>query len=188
AKLCEQVRERKARLTSILRAGGSILDNDQEWLDGEGNLIDEERVVEVLDDAFDYECGLQRLGPEGKIVVQQLEKLVGGGKSDDPSKKQKCRHIFLFQCQPNIQLLLVGPDTVLSNKPSLAKPGKKDKPAAIFEKKVNATLKQRIEILNWHHANGKNQTKIAKHFNVRYPDLQLKQPRISSWLKDESKW
>jgi hypothetical protein len=49
-------------------------------------------------------------------------------------------------------------------------------------------LGQRIEILDWHHANGENQSKTAKHFDVIYPNLQLKQPRISVWCKNEEKW
>lgn len=47
---------------------------------------------------------------------------------------------------------------------------------------------QRIEILDWHHANGKNQSKTAKHFDPIYPNLKLKQPTISSWVKDEANW
>jgi hypothetical protein len=61
-------------------------------------------------------------------------------------------------------------------------------PKLAFTKKENATLEQRIEILNWHHANGKNQSKTAKHFDGIYPNLQLKQPRISTWCKNEEKW
>ena len=54
--------------------------------------------------------------------------------------------------------------------------------------KENATNKQRIEILNWYHKNGKNQTHTAKHFDRIYPSLHLKQPLISSWVKNEAKW
>ena len=57
-----------------------------------------------------------------------------------------------------------------------------------FTKKENATLQQHIEILNWYHQNGKNQSKTAKHFDPIYPNLRIKQPLISSWLKDEAKW
>ena len=55
------------------------------------------------------------------------------------------------------------------------------------KKEGNAALAQRIEILDWHHANGKNQSKTAKHFSAVYPGLSLKQPRVSAWLRDESK-
>jgi hypothetical protein len=61
-------------------------------------------------------------------------------------------------------------------------------PVLKFEKKENATLQQRIEILDWYHKNGKNQTKTATHFNTIYPNLVLKQPRLSAWLKDEQRW
>ena len=57
-----------------------------------------------------------------------------------------------------------------------------------FTKKENATLDQRIEVLDWYHANGKNQSKTARHFNPIYPNLKIKQPLISSWVKDEPKW
>ncbi|KIL65026.1 hypothetical protein M378DRAFT_162590 [Amanita muscaria Koide BX008] len=58
--------------------------------------------------------------------------------------------------------------------------------AAVVKK--NATLEQRIEILNWYHANGRNQSKTAKHFDALYPNLRIKQPLVSSWVKDELRW
>ena len=54
--------------------------------------------------------------------------------------------------------------------------------------KENATVYQRVEILNWYQANGKNQSLTARHFSNIYPSLQLKQPIISAWVKDELKW
>ncbi|PBK85241.1 hypothetical protein ARMGADRAFT_942232, partial [Armillaria gallica] len=51
-----------------------------------------------------------------------------------------------------------------------------------------ATLEQQIEIIDWHYANGKNQSQTAKHFSGKYPKLNIKQPLISSWMKDEVKW
>jgi hypothetical protein len=61
-------------------------------------------------------------------------------------------------------------------------------PVPAFTKKENATLAQRIEILDWHNSNGKNQSKTTRHFAPLYPNLQIKQPLISSWVKDEVKW
>ena len=61
-------------------------------------------------------------------------------------------------------------------------------PCTSFYKKKNATLAQRIEILDWHNANGKNQSKTTRHFAPIYPNLQIKQPLISSLVKDEVKW
>jgi hypothetical protein len=48
------------------------------------------------------------------------------------------------------------------------------RPAPKFVRKEVATIAQRIEILNWHHQNSKNQTKTAKHFDPIYPNLRLK--------------
>jgi hypothetical protein len=58
----------------------------------------------------------------------------------------------------------------------------------IYTKKENATLEQRIEIINWHNANGKNQSKTARHFNPIYPNLKIKQPLIHSWVTHQDKW
>jgi hypothetical protein len=72
------------------------------------------------------------------------------------------------------------------------KPGPKPKdfkdPKPVFTKKENATLAQRIEILKWFHENGRNQSKTAHHFDSVYPNLKLKQPIISDWVKNEAKW
>ena len=59
---------------------------------------------------------------------------------------------------------------------------------AVFTKKENATLVQHIEILDWFHANGKHQSKTARHFDTIYPNLKLKQPMIYEWVKNKKKW
>ena len=58
----------------------------------------------------------------------------------------------------------------------------------VFTHKEIATLAQQIEILDWYHKNGGNQTKTALHFDSMYPNLRLKQPMISVWVNDEPKW
>ena len=57
----------------------------------------------------------------------------------------------------------------------------------VFTTKENSTLEQHIEVLDWHHKNSQNQTKIACHFGPTYPNLQIKQPLISKWVKQETK-
>ncbi|KAI6100055.1 hypothetical protein EV401DRAFT_1894652 [Pisolithus croceorrhizus] len=155
-KLWDQIRDRKAKLTTKLKAGQPISEVDQEWLDGDGNLVDEEWVVEGLDNVSDYERGFERLSSQDKEIVQKLQRLAGSG-------------------SPNTA------ESVCSVAPP-------HNPPAKFHKKENATLVQRIEILDWYHANGKNQKCTAAHFDKIYPSLHLKQPRISVWLKDETKW
>ncbi|KIK75360.1 hypothetical protein PAXRUDRAFT_173078 [Paxillus rubicundulus Ve08.2h10] len=127
-KLQQQIQDQKTRLEGKLKAGQPLSDSDEEWLDNAGNLVDEERVVDPLDNASDYEQGLKRLNSHDKSV----------------------------------------------------------KPA--FMKKEKDTLEQRIKILDWHHTKGENQSKTAKHFDAIYPNLQLKQPRISAWCKNEERW
>ena len=60
------------------------------------------------------------------------------------------------------------------------------KKGPVFTHKEVATLHQCIEILDWYHKNGKNQTKTAKHFDPIYPNLKIKQPLISVWVKNEA--
>ena len=64
------------------------------------------------------------------------------------------------------------------------------KPAAtpVFTRKEIATIAQRIEILDWHNKNGKNQSKTAQHFDPIYPNLKIKQPLVSTWVNEETKW
>jgi Helix-turn-helix domain (DUF4817) len=50
------------------------------------------------------------------------------------------------------------------------------------------TLAQQIEVLDWYHKDGRNQSATARHFAPLYPNLQMKQPLVSSWVKDESNW
>lgn len=49
----------------------------------------------------------------------------------------------------------------------------------------SAAFGQKLEILDWHHANGSNQTKSVLNFKPKYPELNLSQPVISRWLKNE---
>jgi transposase len=81
----------------------------------------------------------------------------------------------------------VGPDHPVIV-PAGKTPGKKKITPPTFQKKELATLEQRIEILDWYHANGKNQSKTAKHFDPIYPNLRIKQPLVSSWVNKEQEW
>ena len=91
-KLHNQNQERKARLTAKFQAGqpiseidcygtrsASTLNIDQEWLDGNGNLVNEEWVVGTLDNVSDYEQGLARLNSHDKTVADKLQKVAEGG-------------------------------------------------------------------------------------------------------------
>jgi transposase len=49
-----------------------------------------------------------------------------------------------------------------------------------------ATIAQKIEVLDWYHTNGKSQSQIAKHFDMKWPELDMKQPKVSDWIKKEA--
>ena len=42
--------------------------------------------------------------------------------------------------------------------------------------------------MDWYHTNGRNQSATAKHFDKVYPNLRIKQPLVSAWVKEEAKW
>jgi hypothetical protein len=88
--LRNQVQERKSRikLKSDQKAHKVISESDEDWLDGEGNLVDKERVVQDLEEASNYERGLGRLDAEGRGIVQKLQ-VLGGGHSAAIGKKHK---------------------------------------------------------------------------------------------------
>ena len=87
-----QVQDRKSRIESDLKAGKAISEIDEEWLDGDGNLIGEEQVVRDLEEASDYERGLERLDVESQSIVQRLQVLGGGHRA--PTGKKRKRIIF----------------------------------------------------------------------------------------------
>ena len=78
------------KLTAELKAGQSISEADEEWLNGEANLGDEERVMEALENVSDYEQYIKQLNPEDKAIVQRLQDLAQGCGGILPSKKRKC--------------------------------------------------------------------------------------------------
>jgi len=71
-KLRQQVHGRKAKLKAALKTGKPISDTDQEWLDGTGNLVDEERVFDILAHALNYEQMFAGLNPHDKAVAEKL--------------------------------------------------------------------------------------------------------------------
>ena len=73
--LRKQVEVRKSRIEVDLKAGKQVSESDEEWIDGAGNIVDEQRVVENLENASDYERGLERLNPKDRGIVERLQVL-----------------------------------------------------------------------------------------------------------------
>ncbi|KIK90453.1 hypothetical protein PAXRUDRAFT_151941 [Paxillus rubicundulus Ve08.2h10] len=73
-KLRDQTHDRKVRLEAELKANRPISEVDEEWLDHTGNLVDEERVVEELDKASDYEAVFEKLNQQEKSIEEPQTK------------------------------------------------------------------------------------------------------------------
>jgi hypothetical protein len=80
-KLKKQVRRRKKALEGCLANKEWIPDDDGEWLDNEANLVDEQRVLEDLEAASDYECGVSCLDTKRKAAWAGMKELAGGVKA-----------------------------------------------------------------------------------------------------------
>ena len=83
----ERKQERKSRIQSNLKANKTI--SEEEWSDADGNLVAEERVVQDLEEASDYERILERLDEESRGIVQKLQILGGGHSAAVISRKRK---------------------------------------------------------------------------------------------------
>jgi hypothetical protein len=66
------IKNRKNKLTEKLSQGEAISPSDEQWLDNEGNTIDEERVLEALELAPDYKKAVSKLDINGKAIVRKL--------------------------------------------------------------------------------------------------------------------
>jgi hypothetical protein len=80
-KLKKQVGRRKKALEDRLANKERIPDDDGEWLDNEANLVDEQRVLEDLEAASDYERGVSRLDTKRKAAWARMKELAGGVKA-----------------------------------------------------------------------------------------------------------
>ena len=70
----------------------SISSSDEYWLDHEGNIVDEQHVIDTLEATSDYEHGVERLDKPGKAIVTKLRELASG-LAKVAGNKQK--HMFL---------------------------------------------------------------------------------------------
>ena len=70
-----------------------LASSDEEWLDGAGNLVDEERIVKLLEKASDYEKGVGGLSGADKGIVEKLQSLGG---SIGAVAGKKCKHMFML--------------------------------------------------------------------------------------------
>ena len=75
--LRKRVKAKKEELQAQLAEKKKISSEDERWLDGEANLGTEEQVMDILENASDYDRGLEGLNDEQKGVVMMLCKVAG---------------------------------------------------------------------------------------------------------------
>jgi len=92
ARFQETIKTRKNELTAKLARAETISSSDKHWLDDEANTVDEERVLNTLESASDYERGLGHLGEDGKAIVKKLREWAGDFKL--AGNKWKCTTFF----------------------------------------------------------------------------------------------
>jgi hypothetical protein len=87
SKLKKSFEKRRKDLLDRLARREKLTDDDENWLDNDGNLVTEERVIDTLDAASDFERGVERLSDDEKAAFQRLRQAAGL----QPSKKRKRR-------------------------------------------------------------------------------------------------
>ncbi|KZP22133.1 DDE-domain-containing protein [Athelia psychrophila] len=163
---------RAQSLREKLKLKEKLSPEDEEWLDGPANFSDEKLVLDVLQ-SFDgtYDAAVASLSGTQKIAYENM--LVGPGKA----RKEKINRDY-----SSARKRTADDDNIATVPQKLAR----KEPAAVFTKKEVAMYKQRVEILDWHHSNGVNQSKTASQFHTKYPNLRIKQPLVSSWIRQEA--
>ena len=74
-------------------------------MDGEGNPVDEERVIDLLENASDYDQGFAGLCKMDKNVVQRL-KILANAIAAPVGKKRKCMSSLIFPVTQKLQSFL----------------------------------------------------------------------------------
>ena len=75
--LTDRVKIKKEALQARVAECQSISSQDERWLDHDANLVDEQQVLEILEDASDYERGFARLDEQQKGLVERLKEAAG---------------------------------------------------------------------------------------------------------------
>ncbi|KAH9982065.1 hypothetical protein BGW80DRAFT_1247050 [Lactifluus volemus] len=73
--LQDQDQAQKSQIEADLKANKLLTQSDEEWLDGEGKLVDKEHVVQELKNASDYKWALQELNIRDQSIVERLQVL-----------------------------------------------------------------------------------------------------------------
>ena len=93
SKFFRNIKDRKDKLNASLSWGKAISPSDKQWLDNEGNTIDNERILEALEVAPDYNKAITELDRNGQEIVRKLREWASCGPSAKVTgNKQKCAY------------------------------------------------------------------------------------------------
>ncbi|KAK0243405.1 hypothetical protein EDD85DRAFT_987726 [Armillaria nabsnona] len=169
-------------ISVALEVLGPVSAEEEAWLDEAGNFVDEDIVIEKLESASDFGVVFKNLNTSQRHAYDRLESQIN--KFRKPSAKRKDKPCS--NCQASS--LEKHTEGRCDSGKAQAKKGKGAPTATSKQLGKLATMQQHIEVLDWYHANGKNQSKTARHFNTKYPHLKIKQLLVSAWVKAEDKW
>jgi hypothetical protein len=194
-----QYKQKHDKLKSKLKNGESITKEEEEWMDGEGNLVDGKLLISKISSlptSLSDSTALK--STEVKTLVQILDfccKNLAVMEEKKDAKKNNMKNSKEKQPEKNNKKIETKSLANKTTNKSLSsqskevanssKKRKKNSESTSSSKISNASYAQKVEVLDWHYKNGKNQSKTALHFSAIYPHLKIKQPLISKWLKEE---
>ena len=180
ALLKKEAKAEKTQLEERLKCCEKLTNEEEKWLDNTGNYVDEERLIADLEGAAVFSEAFSKLSKEQKACFHML---VAKASSTHPKAQKKKKSVSLSSSTNSVTYKLAVTKEKAKDPSKEATSSK----AAMPGPKQNAATEQKVEVLNWYEKNGENQTATAKHFASIYPDLRIKQPLVSSWVKEKEK-
>ena len=98
-RISKKIKARKDKLTDMLARNEKISDDDENWLDHEANTIDEQRVLDILEAASDYEKEVEKLDANSKGIVKKLREWAGDTNKVASLKRQRREGFLLCMMQ-----------------------------------------------------------------------------------------
>ena len=136
SELSRSIKKKRDDLCAKLSRQEVLSSAEEQWLDREGNTVDEQRLLDTLESASDYEKGVAQLDDNGQAIVKRLRELAGDLPNKVAGKKRKRTHSFPKLGVPLMTYTCIGP---------IHTPNVKSTPikeAPVFTKKENASVAQ----------------------------------------------
>ena len=109
SKFLKTVKDRKDKLNAKLSRKEPISSADEQWLDYEANTVEEQRILDDLEAASDYERGLAQLDEAGKGIVKKLREWAGDLAKVAGKKRKRMRF-------SGLKMFIIDSDAFLSIK------------------------------------------------------------------------